>query len=421
MPLAYSTLLLTFVWAMAVSQVRAQTVVSTPLPRKEQSPPPQPSQSTRAPELKGAPGQGLTASFGDEYSLNLKSRLQLRHSMSFWEEPQRPTEQFVGLGTARVWLSGHVYQPELTYLLQLALAPRDYRDGATSPVYDAYLEWRPHRDASLRAGQYLVPFDRLRTLREWGLQMADRPRPVQEFTLDRDIGVTLFSERFLADSSPVAWHLGVFGGRGISQTLSSRPATLLIGRVEVRPLGAVDDDREGDFERRKTPGLAIGAGVARNFGANRLRSTTGPTFTEGTTNDTYAAADLVFKWWGWALGAEYLWKRSSRDVFVTTDESGESVPEFTRSGAGWVLQTSYAFDPPLEVVARLSRLYAQSTLDAAFHSNVAARGSELGAGLNYYLNGHRLKLHAGWQAFTNADLEMRAADHVTHALVDATF
>lgn len=411
-------LIMVFVFGFAVVSVQAQPIVSAPVSTAES---PSPSPAPPQPELKGAPGQGVTASFGDTFSLNLKSRLQLRYSSSFWEDPEHPTEQFVGLGTARVWLSGNVYQPELTYLVQLALATRDYRDGAPSPVYDAYLEWRLHRDACLRVGQYLVPFDRLRTLREWGLQMADRPRPVQEFTLDRDVGVTLFSERFVGDRSPVAWYLGAFGGRGINQTLGSQPGGLVVARLELRPLGKIDDDRESDLERRIVPGLALGAGVAQNFNANRQRSTTGPLFSEGTTDDTYASADLVFKWRGWALEAEVVRKRSSEDEFVTIDDSGETNSEFTRSGAGWVLQTSYVFDPPLEVVARLSRLYAQSTLDPVFNSNVAARGSEVGAALNYYFNGHRMKIQADWLAFTSADLDLRAADHVTHLLLDTTF
>jgi phosphate-selective porin OprO and OprP len=372
-------------------------------------------------KITGAPGQGLTISTGDAFSLNLKSRIQIRGQINTFEDEAKDAQQLVNIGTARVWLSGNLLKPELTYLIQLAVAGRDYRDAATSPIFDAYLEWKLHRDFSIRTGQYFVPFDRLRTVREWGLQMTDRPRPVQEFTLDRDVGVTFFSEKFLGDSSPVAWYLSAFGGRGTNQVLPSATGGLLTGRLELRPLGPIDDDREGDQDRREKPGLAIGGGFAHNFNTNRQRSTTGLTFAGGTTDDTYIAVDATFKWMGFALQAEYLNKRSSEDSFEIENDDGTTTTEYTRSGAGWILQASYAFDPPFEVVGRLSRLYAQSTLDPAFITESHKRGNEVAAGLNYYFNNHRLKAQASWVARTDSELKLGAADHQIAAQIDATF
>ena len=59
-------------------------------------------------------------------------------------------------------------------------------------IYDAFLDWKAHRDISVKAGQFFVPFDRLRTVREFALQMGDRPRPVAELTLDRDYSPSEF-------------------------------------------------------------------------------------------------------------------------------------------------------------------------------------------------------------------------------------
>jgi Phosphate-selective porin O and P len=372
-------------------------------------------------EVTGAPGQGLTVAAGEVFSLNVKSRIQVRYQLNAFDDPSRETQQLVNIGTARIWLGGHVYTPKLTYLIQLAVAGKDYRDGATSPIFDAYLEWRAHRDFSVRAGQYFVPFDRLRTVREWGLQLAERPRPVQEFTLDRDVGVTFFSERFLGDDSPVAWYLSAFGGHGTNQVNPSAVGGLLTGRVELRPLGPIDDDREGDLDRREKPGLALGVGAAHNYKSSRVRSTTGPTFVGGTTNDTYVAADLTFKWMGFAVQGEYLYKDTSVLSFESELGDGETLTEYTHEGGGWVAQASYAFDPPFEVVARLSRLYYGSTIEPAFINDVNRRGNELAGGLNYYFNGHRMKAQATWVGRTNADLALGKADHLAVVQVDATF
>lgn len=374
-------------------------------------------------KITGAPGNGLTVNVGEVFSLNLRSRIQLRYQLAVSPEDdagERDLQQVVNIGTARLFFSGHAYRPELTYLIQLAVAGRDFRDGATSPVFDAYLDWKIHRDFNVRAGQYFVPFDRLRTIREFALQMGDRPVPVAELTLDRDVGLTLYSDKLLGDRSPVAYRVSVFGGGGTNLTLAKEPGALVVGRLELRPLGPLDDDSEGDLERRKRPGIALGGAFAANINTNRLRSTTGATFAGGTTDYLHAAADLVFKWHGFAFEAEYLWKRASSDTILSEDEEGAPRTEYTRSAQGTVFQASYAFDPPLEIVGRFSRLYAFGGTDPKLVSEVEGRGQELGLGLNYYFNKHRLKLQAQWIARLPHDFDFERANHLAVALLDAT-
>lgn len=373
--------------------------------------------------LTGAQGSGVTLTVGDVFSLNVRSRIQLRYQLSVPHEDamgERDFDQLVNVGTARLWLSGHIRFPEFTYMIQLAVAGRDFRDGAISPIFDAYLDYRAHRDFSLRAGQFFVPFDRLRTVRESGLQMADRPRPVLELTLDRDVGVMMYSDHFLGDESPVAYRLGIFGGGGTNLSLGREPGALLVARVELRPLGDIDDDKEGDLERRERPGLALGAAFAANINTNRSRSTTGTTFTGGTTDYLQTALDLVFKWRGFALQAEYVYRNATNNQILSTDDDGNPVVEYTRSGHGWILQGSYVFDPPFEVVGRVSRMYALSGTAPAFVTEVDTRGLELAMGANYYFNDHKLKLQADWVARMPPGVEFGRADHVVHLQLDIT-
>lgn len=391
--------------------------------QKTPTPPGSEATSTKV-EISGAPGEGLTVTVGERFSLNLRSRIQLRYQLNVPPEDvtgDRDLRQLVNIGTARLWFSGHIYRPELTYMIQLAVAGRDFRDGATSPLYDAYLDWKVHRNFSARAGQFLVPFDRMRTIREFALQLADRPAPVTELSLDRDVGVVLYSERSLGERSPVAWRLGAFGGGGTNLSEGKEPGVLLVGRLELRPLGPIDDDVEGDLERRRHPGLALGAGVANNWNTNRLRSTTGARFAGGTADYHHAAVDLVFKWLGFALQAEYLWRRASSDQIVSIGADGAPLIEYTRSARGWVLQGSYVFDPPIEIVGRLSRMYAYRGTDPRLITELDTRGQELGAGVNYYLNDHRLKVQADWIARMPPDFDFSRADHLVHILLDATF
>lgn len=373
----------------------------------------------------GAPGRGLTVDAGDAFGFNIRARAMVRadfRSPGPATDTQREWTQSVSVGTLRLWLGGHVYSRNLTWLMQFAFAQADYRDDATSPVYDAYLNWQPSRDLGIRVGQYFVPFDRLRTIREWGLQMTARPRPVNELTLDRDVGVMFYSDSFLGDESPVAWRLGVFGGRGIHDTSPVEPGALLVARVELRPLGEIDDDMEGDLGRRVQPALALGAGYAMNLNTDRVRSTTGGTFANGTTDFQHVAADLVFKWRGLAVAAEYLLKTADEDTLVA-DREGVEEPsvEYTRSAHGWVTQISYVFPKPFELVARMSRITAHSGTDPVLVQELEAYGQESGVGANWYFNGHRMKLQASWLARTPTTFDFSAAEHVVQTQLDVTF
>lgn len=372
-------------------------------------------------EVSGEPGKGLTVKVGDKFSLNIRSRIQIRYQLDIPNAPADSMRQTVNIGTARLWLSGNIISPKFLYMIQLAVAGRDYRDNAISPVYDAYIDWKAHRDINLRAGQFFVPFDRLRTVREWALQMVNRPIPVGEMTLDRDVGLLAYSDRFLGDRSPVAWRIGVFGGGGTNLTRGKKPGALVVARVELRPLGPMDDDTEGDLERRRRPALALGIGGAGNFNTNRLRSTTGPVFQGGTTTYAHGTADLVFKVRGFAIQGEYLIKRAAHDTIESITEEGDPRIEATRSGQGWIAQLSYVFDPPIEIVARLSATYAFRGTDPVWREELRLRGQEVGAGLNYYINGHKFKVQAGWIARMPRDFAFARADHLVAAQVDVTF
>lgn len=367
----------------------------------------------------GAQGEGLTVDTGDAFSLNLKARMQLRAQ---WDlaaadaEGQRELSQMLTIATTRLWFSGHVGSRDVRYMLQLAVAGRDFREGATSPIYDAYLDWKVHRDLSVRVGQFFVPFDRLRTVREFALQMAERPLPVAELTLDRDMGVMLYSNQFLGDESPLAFRLGIFGGGGTNLSLGKRAGALVVGRLELRPLGPIDDDSEGDLTREARPRLALGAAAAHNFNTNRARSTTGARWDSAVVDYSHAALDLVFKWAGFALQAELLWRQASRDL-LSSEGAGA---QFSQSGRGWVVQSSYTWSPPFELVARLAQVSATETTDPLWQQRLAARGQEVGLGLNYYLNGHQWKVQADWIACMPAGFVWNEASHAAHLLLDVT-
>ena len=375
------------------------------------------------PTVSGAPGKGITVTSADEkYSMTIRARAVPRFDVNV-PPPNDAGEVDVKtratITTARLWVMGHLFSPKLQYNVQLAYAARDYRDGTISPLFDAFIDWHAHRDANLKVGQYFVPFDRLRTVREFALQMTDRPRPVGELTLDRDVGVTLYSDHLGADRSPVAYRVGVFGGAGLNQINTKSAGALFVGRVELRPLGDIDDDAEGDLDNRAKPGLALGGAVAYNLNSTRQKSTSGTTYVGGTTNYLHAAADLTFKWQGFAVQGEYLYRKADTEEILSTDADGNAVSEWARSGQGWVAQASYHFKPGVEIVGRGSQLYTFDGTDPKFISDTEAKGNEVAAGLNWYRNGHRFKVQTTWIALFGKAFSK--ADHTIATQVDVTF
>lgn len=372
-----------------------------------------------APQVAGAPGKGVTFDFGDPFSLRLRGRLQTRAVVDLPEE--KAAQSTVSVGTARLSFEGHIHAPTLEYTLQLALGERDFRESARSPVLDAFVLWRAHRDLNVRVGQFFVPFDRVRTIRDGALQLVDRARPVVELALDRDVGVEIASDTLGGDHSPVGYHLGVFGGGGVHNVTPRDAGALVVARLELRPMGLFDDDTDSDLRRTPSPRLALGVGAARNMSTNRTRSTTGPSFTLGTVDYSHVAADAVFKWAGFAAQAEWLWRHASVQALKGTAADGAEVTEGTRGGSGYVGQASYVFETPFEIVARFARLMADSDAEPKFVSDARDRGQELGVGLNYYAHGHALKVQTAWTARSAPGLALDAADHTAQVALDVAF
>jgi hypothetical protein len=403
--------------ALLAARLLASPASAQPAP---EAPPP-------GPRVEGAPGKGLSVGSADgRFRMNLRGRFQLRQSV--WLPaadpgevlpPEEAMQMATKVQTARVFLTGHTLSEDVRYVFQLAVAPNDHRDGTISPIYDAYLDLGDADGLSVQVGQLFVPFDRARTIREFALQLPDRPRPVGELTLDRDVGVVLSAAHLGGPASPLTVKLSAFGGAGPNSTLTHDPGGLLVARAELRPLGPIDDDSEGDLERRARPGLALGLAAAHNWNTVRARSTTSTVYEAGTADYLHLAADAVFKWRGFALLAEGLVRQAADDQLRGEDELGEPLVEHTRSGWGAIVQPSLMLGPKLELALRWTRTQAMAGADPAFVDETRAWPDELGGGLSWYANGHRFKVQTGWT--TRPGREGANADHAAHALVDLMF
>lgn len=348
--------------------------------------------------FEAAAGRGVTFNHGDAYALTIRPRIQLRETVTHTPGATGPdTTNDIQVRTMRLWMMGHVIDPNLRFGVQLAFGANDFEKiggvRQPSPIFDAFVDFRHVRDASVRVGQAFVPFDRLRTIREFALQTVDRSNPVRELTLDRDMGLTLFSDDLGGHGGRVAYHLGFYGGEGRNQFDAQEVGFLYTARLAYRPFGSFDDDAEGDLERRTSPRLAVGVAGAYNQNALRAGSTTGAFLQLGSVDYVHAAFDVVFKYRGFAFMGEALLRGSSSPTRSATVGT-TLVTETPGRGVGYVVQASYMPVDRFEVWTRWDEIRLPFTTSDALRTLVAAHGRGLSGGINYYLHGHSLKFQA---------------------------
>lgn len=403
--------------SLAPAAVAAQTQPAQTPPTQSAPTQTTPTQTTPTDRVsfEGRPGAGVTITLRDpSISLTVSSRAQFRGT--FTAPSQGDPQTDISIRTLRLILSGHAFSTDVRYYVQLALAAQDFEQGSASPLFDAWAQYTAARDLQLRVGQFFVPFDRARTIREASLQFVDRQQVVRELSLDRDAGVELSSRDLFGLGGRLQYALGVFSGEGRNR-LGGDAGFLYVARLQVSPLGAFDDNLEGDLERRASPRLAIGVAGAYNQSSTRAQSTLGATLAHGSYDYLHAAADLHFKWRGLSLLAEGLWRGASQASHGYVAD-GRAATEWSRAGWGYLVQLGVMLGARVEAVARWDHLVAITDTDPTLRALASTRGHELGAGANVYLGGHAYKLQADWQM--NFGDDPSAAQHLARVQLQLT-
>jgi phosphate-selective porin OprO/OprP len=380
------------------------------------APEPEPEPEEPALVVSAEPGRGFNITVGDTFSAQLRARIQIRNTLRV--EGDAVTDVFE-IRTTRLWWTGYVLDPNVRYGIQFAFGANDFEAGNPSPIFDVYLELTHLRELNVRVGQFFVPFDRARTVRESTLMTLDRSDVIRELTLDRDVGVMLFSNDFLGLNGSLGYALGFFGGEGRNRLNTNDAGFLYTARVFARPMGSFDDDQESDQSRSPEPRLMIGGAIAFNHNSDRPRGTTGVRYEEAHFDYLHLAADVVFKWSGFSFLGEIVWREANANRVDFIDEEGQMRTEYSRSAAGYILQAGMLVWEGLEFWGRWGHTLAMGATDPALVSQVDATGHEVSAGVNYYFNGHSMKVQADW-THTFGD-RFRTGPHLIRLQLDASF
>jgi len=294
----------------------------------------------------------------------------------------------LGVRRLRLRFGGYLYDPRLTFNLQLSFArgDLDYEDTQyPNIIRDAMVFYSLNNSLMLGFGQTKLPGNRQRVVSSGDLQFAERSIVNSKFTLDRDFGVQASYSNSLYDM--------VYNIRGAISTGDGRYAPKMDGanfaytcRFELLPFGKFTDGGdyfESDLVREKSPKLSLAVAYSDNKKSTRTRGQLGkklysPRDMQGTF------ADFVFKYQGFAVYGEYANRRAKDPI---TKDANNNI-QYVFVGDGYLLQTSYLFHNNFElafryaVVAPLKDIYGQK--DAEWNRHITSN-------LTYYLHLHRAK------------------------------
>tara|TARA_R110002073_G_scaffold140253_14_gene291053 strand:+ start:18675 stop:20000 length:1326 start_codon:yes stop_codon:yes gene_type:complete len=360
------------------------------------------------------PGTGLTVSSKDGlFSVATRVRVQVRGEVA--NESGSPAEMGILLRRARLQFKGHSFGKHNKFKAEFAFSPADLRireiDGNNlvreTPLLTWYMEFDQNPNATIRVGQYKIPFSRQRVISSGNQQMVDRSIANGEFNLDRDIGLDVRSKD-LFDLGHFRYYAGVYNGEGRSAVGFGNSDLMYLARFEYLPFGIFKDYSESDFERLAKPGLSIGAAYsyAPNAVGTRVNRNGAPT--DGGTTDVHSAnADVTFKYQGFSASGEFHYRDGARNA----DETDPNFEE-ARNGIGWFAQAGYLLPrQPFEIAGRFGQLIAadDSSLGDA---------NEAGLAVSYYPGQHPFKFQADvFQLWGDEDL----ADGETKARVQMQY
>lgn len=334
-------------------------------------------------------GRGVTWAAPDGVTrISMRFRMQQMFTLRTASDDDLDiTQAYFQVRRARLRFGGPVWDPRLSFVLQLAFARADldYADTQFPNILrDATISWRFTPNFSMTAGQGKLPGNREQLISSADLEFPERSIVTSRFTLDRDVGV----QAALADTvggMPLLLRAAVSGGEGRNPT-GNDDGLAYSGRLEWQPLGPFaesGDDVEGDLVRQTHPHLALAVSGQHNVRTARAGGQLGPVLYAPRTINTLEA-DASFKYRGLSIYGE--WARRDADDPITRQTG--SADRYVYAGHGALVQVSYLVGNKWAPALR----WARTTPDAAIVDEPgAAEEEQLVAGLTRYFRRHRVK------------------------------
>lgn len=358
-------------------------------------------------------GNGLTfQSDNDTLSLRVRGRLQFRYANPGIGQPTELADfthnagnQF-GINRARVKLDGHIGVPWITYDVEY--------DAVDQRTLSATLSFEKYDALRFKLGQWKVEYSRERSVSSGGQQMMDRSIINRIFTLDRQMGASLYGHVDKGWASNFNYWIGVFNGSGRGEYSNHDGEAMYAGRFQWNVLGERVDFNNSDIERSAKPKAALAVAGAKfksqftrfsSSGAGNLTN-----FDEGEVEGQYDIAQFVidgaYFYKGLNAQAEY----HEKEIVDLANDNTQSTLRGYYVQAGYFLSESIEGWPePLEIAARYGTYSSNNDEhdDHFFEKTLA---------FNYFFNGHENKLTAEISRVSLDQFDTEVGDETIYAL-----
>lgn len=358
----------------------------------------------------------------EKFMMKINGRMQFRwthyasQSKNRYLNPRRQVNDRTGfdINEMRLIFSGYAYTKDLSYVFELQADG----NGANYGQFYAYVNYRFSDPFQVRAGLFKIAGTRQQMTGSDQLQFVHRTMTDTVFSLGRGVGVRFWGQLF---EKRVDWYLDVVnslngpGNRTITNDMNTPTGTMMDGnpalvfRTVWHALGekpGEDLKGEGDLQRLAYPAMDIGFHYAFNEDEGDTNTMVIPfplprrplgvggyglTNTNGMQIHQFGV-DTAFKYMGFSATGEYYFRildprRAGRQPFTPYWLLTQQRDTVVMHGA--YLQLGYMLPIPgmedkFEAVARVGGIQAVGQ---------DYEGTwEYGGGLNYYIEGHKVKL-----------------------------
>jgi phosphate-selective porin OprO/OprP len=348
-------------------------------------------------------GKGLLnyVAADSSFSVKFAPRFQVRYygTSDFSDDGLAPVDHDFLVRRSRFKFDGWVVHPSIGYKMEFGLSNNDM-SGANaftknSPRYilDAVIKWKFAPGFELWAGQTKLPGNVERVISSANLQLVDRSLLNSKFNIDRDLGIQLRHTTKLGGQFISKEKFAISQGEGRNIATGNEGGLQYTGRVELFPLGSFT--KKGEYMGSSTvreEKLKIMAAYTYDFNrdASKTRSNMGDYMflTDGSlyqTNITTQFIDLVLKYEGFSLMAEYADRSATNPIAVELD--GTETGDIVTVGSAINMAVGYFISEKTEVAGRYTALnYADVTGTSPVTMYTL--------GLNKFVVGHKLKVQS---------------------------
>ncbi len=321
----------------------------------------------------------------DQYSLNFDFRGQFRAFYPYANFPVTPDDfdkesTSLAVSRARIKMGGHVFKKYYTFYLE--------QDIVGGNLLDARVMIEKYPYMKFKMGQWKVHYNRERTISSGSLMPIDRSIINSVFTVDRQIGASMYGDLDGGNAANFSYWASVFTGMGRGGSVNDDNNLMYMLRLQWNPNGEVLKFSGSDLEDHDKFVSSVAIAGLTNTSKYTSYSTKGGGQLYGFQNGengqykiSQAMFETAFKYKGLSWEQELHYKKIDDRI------NNVSTPLY-----GYYVQAGYFFHHLIEGFPKPLEIYARQAFydpDKEMDDN---NNYEYTIGCNWFFKKHKNKL-----------------------------